>query len=384
MLGSKKFDVVNALKRLPTIPRDFFVSTVLARLKPIYPTSMVYSVSWRCNSRCRICGNWRRPHENDLSVEELRGVLSNRLFRKITNIGISGGEPFLRNDLPELVEVCVENMPRLHKLTINTNGFATERIVEMTDRITEYCNAHKVLVGFRVSIDGFADVHDKLRGIPGGFNKAMSTFDRIVELQKKRFFNFGIAYTISRENLEVTDEMYEWCKERYVNVIFNVPRFTGEVLGTDDLYDEVSLDRDGWEWIARFFRKLVREGSIFNGDTFLYHHYVKMIGNGMVRTMPCPMQTQGLFLNPTGDMLYCENSRVIGNVRERRPDEIYFDRENLRHRKALRRNECVQCASPCMASVGAAQQVFPYARYIFSVLFSRIFRRGNGVNLKSK
>lgn len=376
MLGNKKFDVVNALKRLPTIPRDFFVSTVLARFRPVYPTSMVYSVSWRCNSRCRICGNWRRTYQDDLAIDEIREVLSSRLFRKITNLGISGGEPFLRPDLPEIVEICAETMPRLHKLTVNTNGFATDRIVKMTDRITEYCNEQNILVGFRISIDGFEDTHDKLRGVPGGFKKAMTTFEELKDLQKKRFFNFGIAYTISAENLQNTEMMYEWCKERDINVIFNVPRFTAEVLGTDGLDDVVSLDEKSWNWIADFFRRLVREGSIFNGDTFLYHHYAKMIGNGMVRTMPCPMQTQGLFLNPNGDILYCENSRVIGNVRDRDPMEIYFDSENLRHRKALRRAECVHCASPCMASVGAAQQVFPYARYVFSVLFSTIFRRG--------
>jgi len=378
VLGSKKFDVINALKRLPSIPRDFFVSTVLSRFRPIHPTAMVYNVSWRCNSRCTMCHNWQRPYDDDLTAAELRQGLRSRLFRKVSNLGISGGEPFLRPDLPELVAACVEAMPRLHKLTINTNGFATERVAKLADEIVAHCNDKKVLIGIRVSIDGFADLHDRLRGVPGGYEKAMATFERLRELRRRRFFNFGIAYTINPANLAATERMYEWCRERDVNIIFNVPRFADSILGNEEIEDEMGLDEDGWTWVARFFRRLVREGSIFNGDLFVYHNYVKMIENDGLRTMPCPMQRQGLFLNPAGELFYCELSRQIGNIRERDPAEIYFDRENLRHREELRTNACPACTSPCMASVNAAQQVFPYVRFFWEIMFDRLFRRRDG------
>ena len=66
--------------------------------------------------------------------------------------------------------------------------------------------------------------------------------------------------------------------------------------------------------MRKFFLDRVQEESVLSGQAFLYLHYADMIANGYQRTMPCPFRTQGLLLNPYGDLHYCENSKAIGNV----------------------------------------------------------------------
>lgn len=375
MLGGKKFDVLNVFKRIPALPRDFFVTTILTKFKAIYPTSLIYNVSWRCNAKCIMCNNWLRPYDQDLTLEELKGALKSRLFGKISNVGVSGGEPYLRQDLPEIVEACAENMPRLKKLTINTNGFATKRILSLTEPIAEFCNAKDILLGIRISLDGLGTMHEKVRGVPKGFEKCMATFEEMMELKSKYFFNFGLAYTISPINVRYAEEMYEWCKKQNINVIFNVPRTSAAFLDNEHLGTNNLLSEEDRNWVSNFFQRLVREGSVVNGDVFLYHHYIKQYNNGGYRTMACPYQQQGVVINPFGEILYCENSKPICNLREGDPAEAFFAQQHLDYRKEIRDNVCETCLSPCMASVNAFNQVMPYVRFAGEVMWNRLFHK---------
>ena len=80
--------------------------------------------------------------------------------------------------------------------------------------------------------------------------------------------------------------------------------------------------------------------------------------------MPCPFQSQGLLLNPNGDLHYCENSEKIGNVLDDAADALYFKAENLMHREHLKDEVCPTCLSPCQVNVGAMKQFVPYAKFL--------------------
>ena len=86
--------------------------------------------------------------------------------------------------------------------------------------------------------------------------------------------------------------------------------------------------------MRKFFLDRVKEESVLSGQSFMYLHYADMIANGYHRTMPCPFQSQGLLLNPNGDLHYCENSQKIGNVLDDSAESLYFKAENLMHRAA--------------------------------------------------
>ena len=69
-------------------------------------------------------------------------------------------------------------------------------------------------------------------------------------------------------------------------------------------------------------------------------------------------------VNPDGGMFFCENSEVVGNVRDTDPGEIYFSAESQAHRDHIKNDECPTCLSPCQMNVAAIKQVVPYAKFL--------------------
>ena len=103
-------------------------------------------------------------------------------------------------------------------------------------------------------------------------------------------------------------------------------RFTDAMLNNKELQDTIGFREREEQFMRNFFLDRVQEESVLSGQAFLYLHYADMIANGYHRTMPCPFRTQGLLLNPYGELHYCENSKAIGNVLDTPAGELYFRR----------------------------------------------------------
>ena len=132
--------------------------------------------------------------------------------------------------------------------------------------------------------------------------------------------------------------------------------------------------------MRRFFLDRVRQDPLLDGQNYIYMHYADMIGNGYQRTAPCPFQTQGIMLNPNGDLFFCENSEIVGNVMKEDPEEIYFREASQAHRRHIRDEKCPTCLSPCQMNVAAIKQVVPYARFLVRASMEKR-RTGHGVPL---
>ena len=178
-------------------PRDV-VNTVVSRVKPIRPTVLIYNCTWVCDARCEMCSNWKHgDRKADMTLAQLEPVMRHRFWGGIENLNISGGEPTTRNDLPEMVEMFQRHLPRLRKIGINTTGLTPHRAVPMLTRIVEFSAAHDLLLSVRVSLDGIGDIHDQVRHVQCGFDKACETITAMQALANRYSnFQFGLASTI--------------------------------------------------------------------------------------------------------------------------------------------------------------------------------------------
>ncbi|MBI5728271.1 MAG: radical SAM protein [Candidatus Magasanikbacteria bacterium] len=167
------------------------------------PIDCVVAVTYDCNSRCVMCDIWKIRDFPVLSVAEFR-----KLPATLRDVNISGGEPFLRPDLPEVVRAIVETCPRA-RIVISTNGFMPALIEAQMKKIL----AIKPDIGVSISIDGMNEMHDKIRGIPDGFKKDMETLER---LQKLGMTNLRLAFTILPENVSHFSLVYNEARRRGV------------------------------------------------------------------------------------------------------------------------------------------------------------------------
>src|SRR5437879_4680932 len=85
----------------------------LGQYYPSKPVIIQLPINDICNSRCIMCDIWRKEPDHELTPDELRRILKDPLFGAVQYVGISGGEPTLRKDLPDIGRVLVETLPSL-------------------------------------------------------------------------------------------------------------------------------------------------------------------------------------------------------------------------------------------------------------------------------
>jgi len=365
-VSTNTFRLQYIAKAAAGVPRDLVNTFVSARIHPIRPTVLIYNCTWVCDAKCTMCNNWKwGDRKSDMTLDQLEPVMDSPFWGAVENLNISGGEPTTRLDLPQMVEMFHRRLPRLRKIGINTTGLTPARAIPMLTKIVKFCAEKELLISIRVSLDGIGDVHNQVRAVKNGFDKASQTIAAMQALAAEHpNFQFGIASTIFAKNLEDAENILTWARTKNLDVVFNMLRFTDAMLHNGGLKETIGFQDREETFMRKFFLDRVKEESVLSGQSFMYLHYADMIANGYHRTMPCPFQSQGLLLNPNGDLHYCENSQKIGNVLDDSAESLYYKAENLKHRQQIKDEICPTCLSPCQVNVGAMKQFVPYAKFL--------------------
>jgi MoaA/NifB/PqqE/SkfB family radical SAM enzyme len=186
---------------------------------PVRPRSAFLAVTLLCNSKCVMCDIWKNKGRDFLPVS-----VYERLPSSLEMIDITGGEPFLRPDIPELVGTLRRTCPKA-RLLITTHGFMTDRIAQQIGTILERDPG----IAFRVSLDGLGKGHDDIRGIPEAFQKVLSTLAVLRAAQVK---DLGIIFTLMNQNKGQLSDVYAFCRQHKMSFSLNVahdsPVYFGE------------------------------------------------------------------------------------------------------------------------------------------------------------
>ena len=161
---------------------------------------VVLAITYQCNGRCLFCNIWTNQDSFSCQVNDYKKLPCN-----IENVNISGGEPFLREDLPEIIRTIKNQCPKA-KIIISTNGFTPCNIKKQMQEIIKF----KRDIGIAISIDGFGKAHEELRGFPGGFSLALETIRLLKELGIK---NIKIAFTLGNQNVNQLKRVYKLSNE---------------------------------------------------------------------------------------------------------------------------------------------------------------------------
>ncbi len=164
------------------------------------PFSAVVAVTLNCNARCVMCDIWKQH-----SAGEMQPLEYQNLPPSLREVNITGGEPFLRQDLPEVIAALRQACPRA-RMVISTNGFLVDRVQQTAPLLRELGST----VGVRISIDGLEETHDRLRGVPGGFARALSALEI---LRASGVRDLGLGMTLLAENVTQVSEVYQLAEE---------------------------------------------------------------------------------------------------------------------------------------------------------------------------
>lgn len=168
---------------------------------------LILFVTDRCNMRCDHCMFWQRIDNPgvEMSLEQIQTLA--RSIPPLRTAAITGGEPFLRKDLPEIVETFFRDNQTLH-VQVNTNGVLLDRMEELAQ--SDLAARYRKHLTFQVSVDGLEETHERLRCAPGTFQKILFHLERLVRLSKEReYFRVVVLTNVNKTNYHEIEALAE-------------------------------------------------------------------------------------------------------------------------------------------------------------------------------
>lgn len=353
--------------------------------KPRKLKTMIYSATDLCNSKCSICNIWQKQQKtprlirDELSFHEIQNLFqeSERLS-ELDTIIIGGGEPFLKKDLVDTVLTFYEHNPSV-RIGIATNGLRTDLIIKKLSAIREVlCKLHhdRFYLEVGVSIDGLEQTHDHIRGVPGIFNNALDTINRIKEIPD---IKVKISFTITPENYKEFMKVYQLSCQLGTGFNFRFIQKSNHYYGNQEM--NVTWEKEELDKIANMMRIM---NNCWTDDRSLHdklldidpYYYEMMIRYERHPRLfhTCYAGTHSFFMDPYGNVYPCIMlGRVIGNVRKTGFDALWSADEANRIRDFIRRKRCY-CYSTCEVphSLPFSPQVY---RYNVKKVISHAFKR---------
>ena len=291
-------------------------------------------VTYRCNAHCNMCDCFRDPTrpEEEITLDVIE-KLPEMAFTNIT-----GGEPFIRTDLADIVEILYRKSDRI---VISTNGYFTDRIIALCKKYPK--------IGIRISIEGLQKTNDAIRGIPDGFNHGYGTLKKLVEMGHP---DVGFGMTVQDMNCEDLVPLYRISEKMGME-------FATATLHNSFYFRKTDNKINDKYKVAQNFEKLINVLLQTKSPKKWFRAY---FNRGLVnyiygnpRPLPCEMGKDAFFIDPFCDVIPCNGmakKAVMGNLRAQDWDELWQSQQAQEVRQCVKncQRNCwmIGSASPAM------------------------------------
>ncbi len=275
-------------------------------------------VTYRCNARCTMCNRYKEPsrQEDEISIDTIK-KLPHMYFTNIT-----GGEPFLRTDLKDIVRELYKKSDRI---VISTNGFFTDRIIDLAKEFPQ--------IGIRISIEGLENTNNEIRGLPDGYRRGYQTLKTLRSMGMK---DVGFGMTVQDRNAPDLVSLYRISDE------LGMEFATASLHNSFYFVESKNIIHDR-QMVAQNFEGLINELLKSRSPkkwfrAYFNHGLINYI-YGQKRLLPCDMSFDTFFIDPYGDVMPCNGTKekqVMGNLNEQDWEELWNSRQADDVRKCVR------------------------------------------------
>ncbi len=363
-----------ALGRLPSFLRDSIRNRSDGSLRP---RLLTYTVTFRCNAKCIMCDSWKMNGDGDMTLDDIAMVF--RQIGQLDAVRLTGGEPFVRTDLPAIVDLAVRHLRPLG-IHITTNGFLTDRILKLCE---ERCK--RIPLQLMVSLDGVEKEHNRIRGSSIAWATAIETLERLAGRQKELNLDLAVnqtivdssgleQYRLLRERLRPLGIRHQAVMAYDTSATYNLQRnldvapkqigefatrgkFTNSEL--EELFSEIESDMKKLPWWARAAKSYYLTGIKQRLLPASQHGEQSDAPKTDWTNPKCVALHSHLRVFPNGDVPTCQfNSKTIGNLKRQTFQEVWASQIARNQRNWVR--ECVGCWAEC--------EVIPNAIYTLDLI----------------
>ena len=265
------------------------------------PTDASIILTYRCPMRCVMCNIWKNPTRKE---EEIKAA-DLKTLPQLKFINLTGGEPFIREDLPDIVEECYRHTRRI---VISTSGWFEDKVIALARRFPS--------IGIRISIEGLSQKNDELRGHQGGFDRGLRT---LLTLQQMGLKDIGFGCTVSNNNSADMLSLYQL--SRSMGLEFATAAFHNSYYFHKD--DNQITNR---EEVCGNFERLINMQLKERHPKSWFRAWFNMglinYIEGGRRMLPCEAGSANFFIDPWGEVYPCNGleekywKQSMGNIHE--------------------------------------------------------------------
>ena len=302
------------------------------------PKEICIILTYRCNAKCNMCDVWQYPTKagEEITIEDIKKLPSGLRF-----INITGGEPFIRTDIEDIIKTI---RSKTERIVISNNGFFTDRIVRLCEKYPD--------LGIRISTEGLQKTNDEIRKIPNGFDRTLRT---LLTLRRMGVKDIGFGMTVQDINCKDLLPLYELSDALGYE-------FATATLHNSHYFHKLDNMIKDKEMVCNEFSKLIKEllksRSVKKWFRAYFNYGLMNYIYGGKRFLPCEMGTESCFVDPSGDVLACNGMDVkmpMGNIREQSFNEIWNSEQADKVRNLVK-----TCQKQCWMVGSAAPAIKKY------------------------
>lgn len=322
------------------------------------PTNAIVAITLNCNSRCTMCNIWQNRIVNEMKPEEYL-----KLPPTLKDINITGGEPFLRMDLPEIVIIMKKASPKA-RLILNTNGYLPRVIEKQIPKILKTDPKFAV----RVSLDGWKKTHDEIRRIPNGFKMIMES---LTILDTAGVKDLGVSFTIMKKNIPDLPRVFNFCRRRRLELSLTM-------VTSSDIYfgkNKDSLRPDNHQQVSKYLNQVIvrRFRSHWPKDWFRGWFEKKLLDYYFTHRRPftCDAAENFFYLDSLGKVYSCHvRGWLMGDLRSQTFEDIWFSNRADKVRSDVKL--CNDCWMVCTAKTGMKRHLTAVAAEVALSKFANL------------
>ncbi|HWP47521.1 MAG TPA: radical SAM protein [Candidatus Limnocylindrales bacterium] len=288
---------------------------------------LIFFVTSRCNSVCRTCFYWDSLNQRgDLTFEEIKKISAT--MPEFSDLWFSGGEPTLREELVEITDLFCKNN-QVRSVRIPTNGLLTHRLVHLVEQM--FALNPEISLHINMALDGYGETHDRIRGVPGNFKKALESLQALSPLRHKYpGFHLFVNSVICKENHDQLIELGYFIRDHFEvdGHYFQIIRGNAMETSLRDVPMESlkAIYQNAME-LHRYYLARSRQKpgwlpqSVFNmyylgTYLFTYETQFNNTDHNERWKIPCLAGTTSAVLDFDGRLRICELREPIGNLRD--------------------------------------------------------------------
>jgi len=304
-------------------------------------------VTRRCIARCVMCNIWQMEDDRpELTAAQWLELLVSPALSALKELDVTGGEPFLRDDLTELLlgvgRLKAERLPQLRSIAITTNGFLTQRLLAVVEEVIAPLERAGISLVFACGLDAVGAVHDRIRGVPGGWQKLHASIEGLKGLrQQYPSLTLGIKTTVTRYNIDQLDQVCRYAEEQGLFSIISPYILTSNRYANLDADAELALTATETETLKQFYASPRFQWSYYRQELLRYLETGRM-------EKPCSAGFNYFFIRSTGQLFACPIiAAPLGNITRTPLPQLIDSPAATRFRQGVGAfSECTTCTEP--------------------------------------